>query len=52
MYLSQIMYIRPTNTTVAMISWKYDGARFGPKGSRVNSYTPEKVINAVYAFVV
>ena len=27
-------------------------ATTGPKGSRVNSYTPEKVINAVYAFVV
>ena len=47
MYISQIMYIRPTNTTVAMISWKYDGARFGPKGSRVKSYTPEKVIDVV-----
>ena len=35
-----------------MISLKYDGARFDPKGSRVDSYTPEKVINAVYASVV
>ena len=43
MYISQFMHIRPTNTTVALISWKNDGARFGPKGSRVNSYTPEKV---------
>ena len=24
---------------------------FGPKGSRVNRYTPEKVMNAVYALV-
>ena len=52
MYIVQIMYIRPTNTTVAMISWKHDGARFGPKESRVSLYTPENVINAVYAFVV
>ena len=35
-----------------MISYKLDGARFGPKGSIVNLYTPEKVINAVYAFVL
>ena len=52
MYIPQIMHIKATNITVATISWKYDVARFGPKGSRVNSYTPEKVINAVYAFVV
>ena len=36
------------STTVAMIYWKYDGAHFGPKGSRV---PPEKVMNAVYALV-
>ena len=34
-----------------MIYWRYDEACFGPKGSRVNWYTPEKVINAVYALI-
>ena len=51
MYVSQIIKISPASTTVAMISWKYDGARLGPKGSSVNWYTPEKVMNAVYALV-
>ena len=41
----------PVSTTVAMISWKYEGARLGPNGSRVNWYTPEKVINDEYALV-
>ena len=43
--------MRPASTTVAMISWKYDGARLGLKGSRGNWYTPEKVIKAVSVLV-
>ena len=50
-YISQIKCISPASTTVAMISWKYDGLRLGPYGSRVKWYTPEKLINAVYALV-
>ena len=34
-----------------MISWKNYGARLGSNSSRMNWYTPEKVIKAVYALV-
>jgi hypothetical protein len=35
-YIPQIKYMRPIRTTEVIICWKYDGARFGPKGSLQN----------------
>jgi hypothetical protein len=35
-YTSHMKYINPASMTDAIISWKCDGARLGPNGSRVN----------------
>ncbi len=37
----------PTNTTVAIACWKYEGAPFNPIGTLNHSYTPKNVIKAV-----
>jgi hypothetical protein len=50
-YTSQMKYINPTSMTEAIISWKYDGARLGPNGRRVNWNIPANVINAVNILV-